>query len=387
LRATTYRNNSRVFIFGAGVSKAVAGAPVMKELFREMEKRYECDKLKVDTCLVARNRVRLFKEFLSLIGKMESFALKPYARLKDSPNHSVEVKIREHIEYLITFLDMSIQYAPPVELKEGGLLLDSLPSVPFFGISSKQIKDARDAINIYLYLCLSGLEDEKDILGKFFHDHLRENDHLISFNYDLLVERSLLQLGKWSPLEGYVGVDAFKNEEDKKRIVSSDLGKSPYRLLKLHSSINWTWEYKGLQPENINHPIVMILDDWEEGFFFPKLEKILGRKPQGGYYPVWILPSYVKTFSKAPFLIEIWREAERMLSETKYLVLLGYSFPEQDSQSQLLFAALPDDCRILIVDPDANTIKTRIHKLFQFSNISTQNMVFEEWVIKRCPEI
>lgn len=247
------KNDSRVFVFGTGVSKAVAGAPVMKELFREMEKKYECDKSKVDTCLIARNRVRLFERLLSLIEKMESFALKPYARLKESPNHSVEVKIREHIEYLITFL-VSIQYAPPVELKEGGLLLDSLPSVPFSGIGSRQVQDARDAINIYLYLCLSGLEDEKDILRKFFHDHLRENDHLVSFNYDLLIELSLLQLGKWSPLEGYVGVDAFKNKGDKERIANSDLGKSPHRLLKLHSSINWTWEYKGLQPENINHP-------------------------------------------------------------------------------------------------------------------------------------
>lgn len=280
---------------------------------------------------------------------------------------------------------MSIQYAPPVELKEGGLLLDSLPSVPFSGISSRQVQDARDAINIYLYLCLSGLEDEKDILRKFFHDHLRENDHLVSFNYDLLIELSLLELGKWSPLERYVGVDAFKNKGDKERIANSDLGKSPHRLLKLHSSINWTWEYKDLQPENINHPIVMTLDDWEEGFFFPNLEKILGRKPQGGYYPVWILPSYVKTFSKAPFLIEIWRETQRILSETKHLVLLGYSFPEQDSQSQLLFASLGRDCSILVVDLKADKIKIRIDKLFRFPKISVQNIGFEEWVQKGYP--
>lgn len=58
------------------------------------------------------NRLSLAYEYdhlLSLIEKMENFALKPYSRLKGSLNHSVEVKIREHLEYLITFLDMSIQ--------------------------------------------------------------------------------------------------------------------------------------------------------------------------------------------------------------------------------------------------------------------------------------
>ena len=67
-------------------------------------------------------------------------------------------------------------------------------------------------------------------------------------------------------------------------------------------------------------------------------------------------------------------------------MVLGYSFPEEDSLSQLLLASLPDDCDILIVAPDADVIKMRINKLFQFSNISVQKMGFEEWVQQDCPE-
>jgi len=33
------KNDSRVFVFGAGVSKAVAGAPVMSELFCKMKQK------------------------------------------------------------------------------------------------------------------------------------------------------------------------------------------------------------------------------------------------------------------------------------------------------------------------------------------------------------
>ena len=38
------KKSGRVFLFGAGVSKAVAGAPVMNELFARMEERYEYEK-------------------------------------------------------------------------------------------------------------------------------------------------------------------------------------------------------------------------------------------------------------------------------------------------------------------------------------------------------
>jgi len=97
--------------------------------------------------------------------------------------------------------------------------------------------------------------------------------------------------------------------------------------------------------------------------------------------------SYVKIFNKAPFLVKIWREAQRILSRAKHLVVLGYSFPEADSQSQLLLASLPDDCSILIVDPDADKIKMRMDKLFQFPDVSVKNMRFEEWVKKDCPSL
>ena len=70
MRATMYRNNSRVFIFGAGVSRAVAGAPVMKELFERMEERYRCEKKRPDLP-EGNNRVLWFKEIQGFIEKLE----------------------------------------------------------------------------------------------------------------------------------------------------------------------------------------------------------------------------------------------------------------------------------------------------------------------------
>jgi len=68
-------------------------------------------------------------------------------------------------------------------------------------------------------------------------------------------------------------------------------------------------------------------------------------------------------------------------------VVLGYSFPEEDSPSQFLLASLPDNCSILIVDRKGTQIKTRMEELFGFSNIREKNMKFEEWVQKHCPEL
>ncbi|GAH72855.1 unnamed protein product, partial [marine sediment metagenome] len=106
-----------------------------------------------------------------------------------------------------------------------------------------------------------------------------------------------------------------------------------------------------------------------------------------GSPPIWILPSYFKIFSKNPFLFTIWRKAQRILAKTKRLVVLGYSLPEQDSQTQLLFASLPDDCSILIVDKKPDEIEKRMNSILRSPDISVQGMGFEEWVEKGCPEL
>lgn len=111
------KNNSTVFIFGAGVSKAVAGAPVMKELFLKMKARYEYEKKRPD-CPERKNRVLSFERSEKLIEKLEIEAGRRLHHIKEDKNMQMKSDIRENIEYLITLLDIHTEYGTTFDLKK-----------------------------------------------------------------------------------------------------------------------------------------------------------------------------------------------------------------------------------------------------------------------------
>ena len=377
------KNDSRVFFFGAGVSKAAAGAPVMKELFLKMKQRYEQEK-KLSDPLVRNSRINEFKSIEAVINKLEGRTKKGLSESKGGKDIKIKADtgIRENIEWLITLIDMNTDYVPMFGFEKLGVDVSPFGVNPL-GISREKMEHVRSCLNRYLYLCLSDLKDEKDILSKFFKEQqLRRNDYLITFNYDVLIENALLEINQWSPVGGYVGVEQL--EARYKGVDKFSTGCSPCKILKLHGSINWVKE--GIVPVDINNPPVITLHKADSNPFFPKYEKILGQKPSGSL-PIWILPSYFKILSKNPFLFTIWREAQRILAHARCLVVLGYSFPEEDSLSQLLLASLPDDCSILIVDKKPDEIEKRMNSILRSPHISVPGVDFEEWVGKGCLEL
>lgn len=375
-----HRNNSTVFIFGAGVSKASAGAPVTKELFLKMKQRYEQEK-KVPDPLVRNSRINEFKSIEAVINKLEGRTKKAVSESKRGEGIKIRVDtgIRENIEWLITLIDINTDYAPMFEFEKPGADVSPYPVMPVEGMSRMEMEHVRSCLNRYLYLCLCDLKEGNGILRKFFKEHLRGNDHLITFNYDVLIENALLEINKWSPVGGYFGVNQFRSAY--KNIDKIFPENSPCKILKLHGSINWAQE--GPRPVDIDNPPVITLHKWDSSPFFPKYEKTLGQQPEGNP-PIWILPSYFKTFSKNPFLFTIWREAQRVLTQAKRLVVLGYSLPEEDSLSRLLLASLPHDCSILIVNPEGDAMKKGMNNILRSPDISVQEMGFEDWLQRGC---
>jgi hypothetical protein len=69
---------------------------------------------------------------------------------------------------------------------------------------------------------------------RFAHDVLTEGDVVITFNYDLALDRELKRSGKWDIANGY----GFAIGD----ITPANLPDSPCKLLKLHGSVNWVGE-------------------------------------------------------------------------------------------------------------------------------------------------
>lgn len=152
---------------------------------------------------------------------------------------------------------------------------------------------------------------ENDPLLLEFASRLRPGDVVVTFNWDNLVERALLRLGRPISLD--------------------QTGPDRVSLIKLHGSINWVraappWKLDGpVAVAELGHGVYRTLD------YLP--------------YDVWdaldspplIVPPIA---SKAPladeFLNPLWWQAALAIRASETLSVIGYSLPDQDLQARAL---------------------------------------------------
>jgi hypothetical protein len=313
----------RSFLLGAGFSKATADGPLMCEIYSNMEKVYQREKKRGDVP-AGNNRVEWFEDlagFIRALGILEN-------------------TFRNNLEYLVTLLDLRIDQG------NGKFIIENIDindpnSYPLDGWTRDRLEHIRDVFATYLFLCLEPLTPNG--IGIKFAESNNEEDLILTFNYDLALEKALWKVNRWTPNEGYIRVSDFEVLEDKAK-----LAKSPVRLLKLHGSLNWL-PPQVLPKENLR----ITLDNLEcWGFFFENMQTILKRDPKGpsgantrkiskgyagGIHPYWFLPSYLKPFDSKKELEDIWKKARKIFEGTNNLVIIGYSFPKEDENSKSLF--------------------------------------------------
>ena len=143
---------------------------------------------------------------------------------------------------------------------------------------------------------------------------------MITFNYDVSVERALARYSKWDIGSGY-GFELFPGRP-----------KSSVTVLKLHGSVNWFREpmQKALPP-----------------LVFPRDLELLGYQdlndaitPRNGaaveHTSTLILPSPNKRFSWDLLWESLWRRAGEALREAEEVFIHGYSMPQADDRARRL---------------------------------------------------
>jgi hypothetical protein len=145
-------------------------------------------------------------------------------------------------------------------------------------------------------------------------------DSIISFNYDLLIDRALKEegSGKWNAVDGYPcrcsGVEdsaAYWQPRGADRPIQDSIA-----LLKPHGSLNWT-----PVPEDCPASGISLT----EPPFDPDKMLVLP-------------PAWVKPINYFP-LREVWAQAWGFLSRSKVLIVAGYSLPQTDMWAQALLRA------------------------------------------------
>jgi hypothetical protein len=230
-----------------------------------------------------------------------------------------------------------------------------------------------------------------EVYVRFAH-HVVENESVvITFNYDLLLEKLLTATGRWNMNHGY-GIyipsahDALVSVQnyliDRHLHQPSDLVRGAATVLKLHGSINW-----GMPTISADKSETFYLMQTEDFRLLEDFRIRAEHEPLTTYFdPVIVPPVLDKTTWLQNLCFRyIWNMALESLKEARELTFVGYSMAVTDFISEFLFRqAYSTGVKprvITVVAPDASTnLAKHYQDLFGVERVSFEDMRFAEWV-------
>jgi len=214
---------------------------------------------------------------------------------------------------------------------------------------------------------------------------LAPEDVVITFNYDVSLDRELHRSRKWSPLDGY----GFA-------LASSPQHRSSCKLLKLHGSTNWIAQiFGGLrgsgaisldEPSLGRRPVIPTaeLDFLGAGIVDPQF--VMGT----GFVPSLIMPAADKKFYMdtsfgrewEDFWDLLWFQAQKSIAASDEVHVVGYSLPEYDLRARkLLLETARQDCTFSICCRADSSRLVGIFQQFGFRNTHSRGEgSFEGWL-------
>lgn len=366
--------NKRVFILGAGFSKAIAAAPLVNEFVgRIYEKAIENVKGKPESWYASKN------SFLHIIKVLESSV---EHGLKFLENDGTKIQNRSgielissiNIEHLCTLLDLNIDR--PFIPKGDGVDLQGCP-IPFMtDMYVHDLEAARKFIihHIIEFLLPDSLNVDEVLLLKFAN-FIKPGDVVLTFNYDLLIEQALWRLEKWSPLGGYL----IGKIDDYLKVKPANIHKTKVPVIKLHGSVNWR------EPSIFDDDVIIFLthplthDLYFDGFEF---EFKVKRESKNRLLDSFLItPTFMKNF-KSKYDLELIRFAINSVRDCSEIFSLGYSFQEADCLTYFLISQIPTDTRINIIDLNAKEISERLGGTYGINkeNIIPEQSKIEDWI-------
>lgn len=207
---------------------------------------------------------------------------------------------------------------------------------------------------------------------RFVEKILGKRDILVGFNYDCVLDYALKDhgRGKWNAHFGYgfnLGSHGHKLKGDsvwqpklKGRPVTK---KGSVRYLKLHGSLHFDFD-----PEDETSII--------------KLKARPYTKQGGDMHFAIIPPEWNKTFDKGHFA-SLWKKAAAAISDTRELIIIGYSMPATDLHASSLFRTSISRSKklraLVVVNPDKEARK-RVRTVVQAGlDLQTKVLSFDSF--------
>lgn len=304
-------NRLRVIILGAGVS-ASCGIPVAKDILRE------------SMIVLADRNAKAAKNVHKLLTYLYPDFEETY---RNYPN----------IEDFLNLIEMA-QTFNSEEFMESGLW----PPSRIEAVRATVL----NAVTDYIWSFFANPKPAWPHVEAFFSKHVLPVDVIVTFNWDLTVERVFARLRPETPI-------AYK--------YSAATSRNGITLLKPHGSIDW-FEKKATSDAHLAatrelDPKIRLVD----------LGTLLYSRDLIKATPVIVPPVSNKEFSRYLLFRETWGSIYRAISSATVLTVLGYSLPREDQFSRFVFRrALRNNIRrakkgkkapleVIVVNPDEST--------------------------------
>jgi hypothetical protein len=335
-KESSARPRGRVFVIGAGVS-ASCGIAVANQILREAVMRTE------DTDSAKTDRIHDLLRYLY-------------------PNFEERLRNYPNIEDFLNLLEMAKRF------NSEEFITSSLWSVPRL---DEVKKHTLQAVTDYLWDRMVEKRKQQNI-GEFVKENLREGDTIITFNWDLTIERAL---------EEYRGDPGFLYTYSDKR------EEKHFTLLKPHGSIDWFEKkaVRGLVPEKEMGK----LDD--QLYYYPRFNR--AEHPSLKQVPPLIVPPVALKEFEFDFLKRTWRFVYRAISDATELHIIGYSLPREDQFARLVFRrAIRNNIlkarkrnerpvKVIVINPDPLTEITFSHLVGSgVKDFNFRQAFFEDYV-------
>jgi len=235
----------------------------------------------------------------------------------------------------------------------------------------------------------SEIQQSAALASSVYRDFARNfvvpGDCILTFNYDVSLDRELRQAGKFEAGDGY----GFP--------IQGLPGESPTKILKLHGSTSWlallfggmTSGFSSFQPGNTLGPRPVIPKN-ELSFlgYTHEVDPLFGNG--GAALPVMIFPARSKDFYFAPntgieyaeFWNDLWRQAHDALRLADRVVICGYSLNSIDERAcKLLLTATKKDTDIVIASGgDTDRIVKTYREAGFVRATAAEESLFHDWV-------
>jgi hypothetical protein len=219
-----------------------------------------------------------------------------------------------------------------------------------------------------------------------FMSSLTPSDTLISLNYDLVVDKAVCQC-KQSPQYVDYGVPIrYAIEPNGQR--SEYPAELHLKVYKLHGSLNWLYCPRCQHIDVPMAPTGRVLDVTQYGGH-NTIRCVHCTVP---YETIMIAPTFFKSYNNG-YVAQIWREAEEAFCKAGEIIFVGYSMPDADIVLRCMFkrayyagSTFGDHkhatIRVVDIESGSPDVKRRFENLFR--TIDYDDSGFEKYIDRGC---